>query len=43
MVATSRQHVLVALPDSKDGLQGAFLTSGSLTPGTASTSPTPHN
>ena len=42
MVATSRHHGMPALPDSKDGPQGLFLTCGPPTPGTATTNPTPH-
>ena len=42
MVATSRHHGLLALPDSTNGLRGPFLTCGPRTPGTATTSRTPH-
>ena len=42
MVATSRHHGLPALPDSKDGLQGALFNLCTPTPDTNTTSPTPH-
>ena len=42
MVATSRHHGLPALPDSKDGPQGALFNLWTPTPDTNTTRPTPH-